>query len=229
MPNKPVSRRSVLAGAGAAVASGVALTAKAPAAQAENADDSRAIGVAPSGATAVEFRGRIAQTGSNGETFSSDGFLTRVKAAQLSALFAGSPTDVSTALLTVHATGQLTARVLDESVHALDIVGDLAVYQRRTPGADFADPASFTDGSLAARFTLTLQDVLTVFAPAKGLPTLTGDMVQTEARTLTGALAGRRLGYRGQRLRLYATGLGTLVDPVTLNALLEIAGNWSTP
>jgi predicted PhzF superfamily epimerase YddE/YHI9 len=31
----------------------------------------------------------------------------------------------------------------------------------------------------------------------------------------------------GTRLRMFATGLGTLTDPVTLNAQLEIAGNWS--
>jgi hypothetical protein len=28
-------------------------------------------------------------------------------------------------------------------------------------------------------------------------------------------------------LRMLATGLGELVDPVTLNAQLEVAGNWS--
>jgi hypothetical protein len=31
----------------------------------------------------------------------------------------------------------------------------------------------------------------------------------------------------GGRTQLFATGLGKLTDPVTLNALLEIAGHWS--
>jgi hypothetical protein len=76
-------------------------------------------------------------------------------------------------------------------------------------------------------FALTLQDVLTVFAPATGIPTLTGDMSQTSAAAMTAGLAGRYFGALHQRLRLFATGLGFLVDPVTLNANLEIAGNWT--
>jgi hypothetical protein len=79
-----------------------------------------------------------------------------------------------------------------------------------------------------ARYDLTLQDVLAVFAAGQGIPTLTGDMVQTAAQALSGSLAGRTIGHRGTRLRMFATGLGKLVDPVTLNAQLEIAGNWVT-
>ena len=101
------------------------------------------------------------------------------------------------------------------------------MYQRDNPGASFDDPASFRVGRPVARYEMTLQDVLRVFATAKGLPTLTGDMRQTAAHRLSGPLAGRRFGRVGARLRMFATGLGTLTDPVTLNAQLEIAGNWS--
>jgi hypothetical protein len=52
-------------------------------------------------------------------------------------------------------------------------------------------------------------------------------MRQTAAHGLSGPLAGHRFGRIGARLRMFATGLGTLTDPVTLNAQLEIAGNWS--
>jgi predicted PhzF superfamily epimerase YddE/YHI9 len=82
-------------------------------------------------------------------------------------------------------------------------------------------------GTPVARYDLTLQDVLAVYATAKGLPTLTGDMRQTAADALSGPLSGFRFGRVGTRLRMFATGLGTLTDPVTLNAQLEIAGNWS--
>ena len=81
--------------------------------------------------------------------------------------------------------------------------------------------------TLLARYDMTLQDVLAVYATAKGLPTLTGDMRQTTAAALSGPLSGSRFGRAGTRLRLFATGLGTLTNPVTLNAQLEIAGNWS--
>ena len=56
--------------------------------------------------------------------------------------------------------------------------------------------------------------------------TLTGEMVQTLAARMP---HGGVFGSKGTVLRMFATGLGHLVDPVTLNADLEIAGNWSVP
>lgn len=217
------SRRAVLTTAGVAVAGGAVLGAAPVAA----ADQGHAVGFGPSGTTTVEMRGRIAQTGSAGEAFTSFGYLTRATNTTPEDLFAGQPHNETTALLTAYATGDLAARILDQSVHALDVVGSLTVYQRSQPGASFADPSSFTVGTAVARFDLQLQDILAVIATGKGIPTLTGDMTQTVADRLAGGLAGRVFGQKGQRLRFFATGLGTLVDPVTLNADLEIAGSWS--
>ena len=67
-----------------------------------------------------------------------------------------------------------------------------------------------------------------MFSPGKGLPTLTGDMAQSFSGMLGGGLSGKRFGLAGLNLRLFATGLGTLIDPATSNSLLEIAGNWVT-
>jgi hypothetical protein len=178
------------------------------------------------GATTVEFRGRITQSGSSGQSFTGYGYLIRATGAKNSDLFDGPPSD-STALLTMYATGDLKARVLDMSVHSLDIVGTLTVYQRSHPGASFDDPSSFQVGTPVARYDLTLQDVLAVYMTGKGLPTLTGDMRQIAARALSGPLAGQTFGRVGTRLRMFATGLGILTNPETLNAQLEIAGNWS--
>jgi hypothetical protein len=218
-----LSRRSVLAGAGAAVAAGVAGAVTSEAA----AGAPSAVGVGPDDVTVAEFRGRIAQTGNSGQHFTATGFLTKLRGAAQSDLFSGGAPAVGTALFTVYATGSLRNRVLDMSVHALDIAGTLTVHQRQTPGASFANPESFQRGRAVAAFALDLQDVLTVFAPANGIPTLTGDMRQTSAEGLLAGLAGRRFGAAGQRLRLFATGLGMLTDPVTLNANLEVAGNWT--
>jgi hypothetical protein len=215
------TRRAVLAGAaGVVAAAGAAVTAG----SAEAATPPVATG--SPGHTVAEFRGRIQQSGSSGQTFTASGFLTAVHGATAADLFDGAP-GVGTALFTLHASGILRNRVLDMSVHALDIAGSLSVYQRTSPGASFADPASFQQGRRVATFAMTLQDVLTVFAPASGIPTLTGDMAQTRSAALAGALTGRNFGVLDQRLRLFATGLGFLVDPVTLNANLEIAGNWT--
>jgi hypothetical protein len=223
-PFRP-TRRGVLTGAGLAIAGGVAATVAGTPAVAEATGSG--VARAPQGATAVEFRGRITQSGSTGQDFSALGILTALAGAQLSDLFEGSGTTIGNALFTVTASGSLVRRVLDQSVHALDIDGELSVYQRPHGGARFDRPASFSQGTRVARFDLALQDVLTVFAMAQGLPTLTGDMTQTQAGALHGGLAGQRFGIGGQRLRMLATGIGQLVDPVTLNAQLEIAGNWA--
>jgi hypothetical protein len=218
-----LSRRRVMT-ATAAVA-GVGL-ASAPA-QAEAAANGQAVSLGERGTTTVEFRGRITQSGSSGQKFTSYGYLIRATNADENGLFDGTPPSESTALLTAYATGDLQARALDMSVHSLDIVGTMTIYQRSSPGASFDDPSSFQVGTPMASYDLTLQDVLAVYATGKGLPTLTGDMLQTDAHALSGPLSGHTFGRRGTRLRLFATGLGTLTDPVTLNAQLEIAGNWS--
>ena len=113
------------------------------------------------------------------------------------------------------------------SVHALDIVGTMTVYQRSQPGASFNDPSSFQVGTAVARYDMTLQDILTVFAPGQGLPTLTGDMLQTAAASAVRP-AGRP-EVRPERdppaVLRYRT--GTQDQPDAPNAQLEIAGNWS--
>jgi hypothetical protein len=220
-----LSRRSILTGAGVAATGAVALAAVG--AGTAEADVPGAVATGPHGSTVVEFRGRIQQTGSTGETFTSYGFLYSVRGAPDADLFDGGTTDVGHALLTVYATGQLVARVFDQAVHALDIDGTLTVYQRSSAGADWSDPSSFAVGTAVGAFDVTIQDVLTVFTPGKGLPVITGDMRQSQSKALGGSLAGHRFGVRGQRLRMSANGLGTLVDPTTFNSLHEIAGNWT--
>jgi hypothetical protein len=218
-----LSRRQLMTGT--AVVGGVGL-ASIPA-QADAASTALDVSLGERGSMTVEFRGRIKQTGSAGQDFTSYGYLIRATHAKESGVFAGSPHNESTALLTVFATGRLTDRVLDTTVHSLDIVGVMTIYQRSHPGADFSQPSSFRVGTPVAKYNMTLQDVLTVFDTAKGLPTLTGDMKQTSARALAGPLAGHQFGRVGTRMRLFATGFGTLTNPVTLNAQLEIAGNWT--
>ena len=226
-PKGGLSRRQVMTAS--AVAAGVGL-ASIPA-QADAAAGGQAVSLGVSGTTTVEFRGRVTQSGDSGESFTSYGYLIRASNADDSGLFASTPHSETTALLTAYATGDLQARVTDtsvpSSVHSLDIVGTMTVYQRSQPGASFGDPSSFQVGTPVASYDMTLQDVLTVFLPGQGLPTLTGDMLQTATATLSGALAGQKFGRPGARLRFFATGLGTLTDATKPNSQLEIAGNWS--
>ena len=215
-----LSRRQVMTAS--AVAAGVGL-ASIPA-RADAAAGGQAVSLGVSGTTTVEFRGRVTQSG---DSFISYGYLIKASNADASGLFAGTPASEATALLTAYATGDLQARVTDVSVHSLDIVGTMTVYQRSEPGASFDDPSSFQVGTAVASYDMTLQDVLTVFAPGQGLPTLTGDMLQTATATLSGPLAGQKFGRPGAQLRFFATGLGTLTDATKPNSQLEIAGNWS--
>jgi len=207
-----------------AVVAGVGLSSAS--AEADTRTGTQPVSLGNPGATTVEFRGRVIQSGSSGQTFTSFGYLIRASHANQDDLFHGTPISEKTALLTAYATGTLHARTVDVSVHALDIVGTMSVYQRKQPGANFNDPSSFRVGRLVASYHMTLQDILTVFAPDTGLPTLTGDMLQTAAHALSGPLAGRTFGRRGTRMRFFATGLGQRTDP-TPHAQLEIAGNWS--
>jgi hypothetical protein len=217
-PTGSLSRRDVLS-AGLAVA-GAASLAAAPAA--------RPVAETQPGTTAAEFRARFAQTGSTGEHFTAYGYITAADGATDDDLFSGASLSDTTALLTAFADGELVRRTIDQSVHSLDIEGTLTIYQRATPGASFADPTSFTDGTPVAAFAITLQDIVTVFAAGKGLPTLTGDMRQTRSGALSGPGGGRNFGHVGARARLFATGIGTLLNPATFNSVLEMAGNWTT-
>jgi hypothetical protein len=207
---------AVFAGAGLAVAPTAA----------EAATGGQAVSLGERGTTTVEFRGRVTQSGTTGQSFTSYGYLTRASNADESGLFGGTPLSEKTALLTAYATGDLQARTTDDVVHALDIVGTMTVYQRSAPGADFTDPSSFQVGTAVALYDMTLQDILTVIALNTGLPTLTGDMLQTAAQTLSGPLAGQKFGQKGTRLRFFATGLGHKTSDAP-TAQLEIAGNWS--
>jgi hypothetical protein len=218
-----MSRRQLLTAGLAAASAGLASV---PAASAKDERSRQSIGIAPVGSTAVEFRAHLNQTGPTGEHFIAFGYLTRAEGASDSDLFFTHEQNETTALLTAFASGDLSRRIHDGSVHSIDIEGVLTIYQRPVPGASWDDPASFEFGDKVATFQVTLQDVLTVFAPGKGLPTLNGDMEQTSANQL--GSRGPKFGHVGARARLLATGLGTLVDAVALNSNLEMAGNWSS-
>lgn len=218
-----LSRRRVITASAVFASAGLAL---APTTAAEAGTGGQAVSLGESGTTTVEFQGRVAQSGTAGQSFTSYGYLTRASHADQNDLFSSADLSEATALLTAYATGDLRARTTDGAVHALDIVGTMTVYQRSSPGADFNNPSSFQVGTLVARYDMTLQDILTVIALNTGLPTLTGDMFQTAARALSGPLAGQTFGRKGTRLRFFATGLGQKTSDAP-TAQLAIAGNWS--
>ena len=111
-PKSRLSRRRVMTAS--AVAAGLGLASAS--AQAEAATGGQAVSLGPSGTTTVEFRGRVTQSGSTGQSFISYGYLIRASNADDSGLFSGTPLSEKTALLTAYATGDLQARTVDTSV-----------------------------------------------------------------------------------------------------------------
>jgi hypothetical protein len=222
-----ISRRQALSVAGALVATANVASAQSLASTVGAQSSARPLGLAPQPAHAVEFVARFAQTGSTGQDFTSFGYLTRVAGAVDGDLFSGSVRNETTALFTAFAEGKLVQRNIDQVVHSMDIEGTMTIYQRTSPGAAFDSPNSFRDGVPVAEFEMTLQDILTVILPGKGIPTLTGAMRQTRADGLVGRPTGGRFGHVGSRAQFFASGLGTLIDPVTLNSILQMAGYWA--
>ncbi len=218
-----LSRRRLLGGAGLAAAGGVALTAGASAlAPGVSVAESSTPATGRSGSTIAEFVAHIDQNGAN---FTAYGYFTQISGTQASDLFSGADRTEATALFTATASGTLVARSSDDIIHSLDIEGEFDVFQRSGPGASFSNASSFSQGSKVARYTLVLQDVLTVIDTNKGIPTLTGDMTQTDAQKLSGALGKHRFGRKASRLRIFATGLGIRTEATAPVASLKVAGN----
>ena len=220
------SRREVIAGlGGAAAASGLSAISAADAAAAESSS-SGVVGAPADGRTAMEFVGRIDQ---NGGSFVAYGFFTFLDGLRRRQLFSalGDPRSESAARFTFHATASLVQRsVIDQRVFVVDVTGTLAHYFQRTPGATFADPATFARGIRIARSSLRFQNVLSTIAPDEGVPTLEGPMVQeTEPRRFTLDGRTRRFGRKGLRTHVYATGRGTRTEATAPVVSLSIAGN----
>lgn len=221
-----LSRRQVLAGLGATAAAGglAALPVVEPAAAQRTT--ARAIAAPAAGRTAMEFAGRIDQVGGR---FVAYGFFTFLDGLERRLLFSAlaDPRSESAARFTFYATATLAQRsVIDGRVFVLDINGTLDHYFQSSPGATFADPATFARGTRIARSSLRLQSALSTIAPNEGIPTLEGPLVQnTPAGRFTLNGRPRRFGRRGLRTHVYATGRATRTEATTPLVSLSIAGN----
>jgi hypothetical protein len=220
-----ISRRRVMTGVGAAVAGGL-VVGVGVAAPAGASDSGAQVAAGPAGTTVFEMVCRITQAG---DSFDGHGYLTAIAGLDSSTLFSDPDSrDEAHALFVATANGELVGRSVDGVVHALDIDGELAIYYSGTAGAAWSDPASFAHGDQVAKYSLNLQDVLTVILPLPlpptGVPTLYGESQQTKAASVR----GRRFGKKGQALRFNATGIGTRSDTGPIDAAvatLTIAGS----
>jgi hypothetical protein len=219
-----MTRRALLTGAGRAAAIGSALSAGSSlvaSTPAEAAGDLVAEGA--KGLTTLEFVARVEQ---DGTTLSGVGYLTSVARLDPASLFTDPDArSEATARFTATAAATLISRSVLDNVFVIDAEGALTIRLPDPPGADFAQPDSFATGLVVAVYDFTLQDILTVIAPDRGIPTIAGDLRQRESAVFVLDGHRYRFGRPNLRLRLEATGLGVRTDAAAPRATLTIAGN----
>ena len=160
----------------------------------------------------LEFIGRSDQ---DGNAITHYGYVTHINGVDDAALFSDPVVRTeATALFTYFGTSALNARhVLANIITTATAPGTLAFYMRQTPGASFSDPHSFASGTQIASFTLRYHNVLNVQQPnALGQPT-----------GIASAIADAELP--GLRLRVTATGEGTLTQETPPKSVFFLGGN----
>ena len=210
-----VTRRGVLAGAGGLAAAGVVPVGAAAAARA------RRIGEPRDGTAAAEVIGRLDQ---NGDAITGYGYLTRIHGLPDADLFRGATHDESTARFTFASAVQVNARFFRGALVSVDGVGSLTFFLDGN-GGNFAEPASFSDGTPVAKFAAHFHNLLTVIAPNQGVSTIAGELKQRQASTF--ALDGRstRFGHRGLGLSLSVAGPSTRTTDTPPIAFFDVAGD----
>jgi hypothetical protein len=212
-----LTRRGVLAaGGGVAAAAGLGAAASSDALAA----GVRQLGVPRHGTSALEVLGSIEQAG---DELTGYGYLTRVSGLRDALLFSGAPSGESTARFTFSSSASVRARFVRPTLFSVTATGTLGVFLNAR-GGDFGAPATFARGTRIAAYAARFQTIVTVIAPNQAVTTVEGELLQRDARPFSVSGGRRRLGRRGLRLRLSATGPGTRTDPALPRALFDVAG-----
>jgi hypothetical protein len=211
MTSNGVTRRAMLAGAGALAAAG-------PATSVAGAAAVRRLGEPADGSPAAEVVGEVAQ---DGDGLTGYGFLTSLFGLAVSDLFSGPHTEAG-----ARVTFFSTARVGERFPHGalVSAVGSGTLAFHLGHGGDFADPRTFAGGPVVARFDARLQNVASVVAPNQAVTAIEGELVQRAAPVFR--LGGRRcrIGHRGLRLHLSAIGPGMRTNASPPRAVFDVAG-----
>jgi hypothetical protein len=202
------------------VAAGVALfVALVPAAAAAQSPSS--LGESQGGDSALEYIGMIEQTGSQ---FAAIGYLTHMKGLMPSQLFTGAVSE-ATAKFTFSATAEIMNHAQVGSTISIGAPGQLSIYFNPAGGANFNDPASFTQGTLIAVINLRFFNVLSVIAPDLGMSS--GSAHGWQETVTSFVLDGQtyRIGVQGLTHNLTLSGKGVRTNPVTPASTTEFASS----
>jgi hypothetical protein len=213
-----VTRRTLMAGAGAA-AGGAALAAPGGAAAQAGAGT---VGVPRNGTNAIELVGAIVQDGVNLTSF---GYLTRISGLRQRLLFTGSDRSEGNARFTFLSNVEIVSRSVRNNVFSVTALGDVDFYFDESGGGDFGQPQTFAEGTRIAGSEARFHNVLTVIAPDRAVLALHGELLQRSVRSFRLGGAPHRLGRRRLRQRLFATGEGRRTDAATPRADFDVAGH----
>ncbi len=178
------------------------------------ADERLVIGIPALGETALEFIGRSDQ---DGPMVTHYGYFTYVSGLLQNALFSDPNTRTeATARFTFFGTTTLNARHELGNIITTAAPGTLTIYFNKAPGGSFSDPESFAKGEPIATFSLHYHNVLNVQAPDHGITSAIADLDQLTATQFSFDGRQHRLGRKGLRERIDASGQGTRtqVNPV---------------
>src|ERR1700759_5424333 len=160
-----VTRRGVLTG-GLAGAGGLAVGGIAP--DLARAAGLHRVGEPADGTAAAEVIGHLDQVG---DAITGYGYLTRVHGLRQADLFRGPDATEATARFTFFSRVEVNARFIRGALVSVDGVGTLTFFLDPN-GADFANPATFSDGAAIATFAAHFHNLLTVLAPNRGISTI---------------------------------------------------------
>ena len=228
MTDDAVTRRNLLAGAGATAAGGLLVVGLPDPAQAQRRP--RLVGAGPTDRHGIGIICRIDQVG---RSFTAIGYLTRVRGLANSALFTRAPArstndprsaDSTPARLTLHSQTEIQSLSTVGDVITTIASGSIRFFHQAAGGARFDNPGSFAQGTEVASLRGTFQTNLALDAPNQAGVALTSDLTQARARTFS--IGGRRVRVGDRRLpwQLYATGRGHRTEPTTPRAQFFLTG-----
>lgn len=181
-------------------------------------DTGTALGIPRPGQNALEFIGRIDQTGFSVNAY---GYVTNLAGIPSEALFASGTNpftrDAIAARLTFTVTGAGNSRANYEGIFVNTATGVLTIYYSDTTvGATFDDPASFAQGTPIATYDLNLQTILNVQEPNVGVLYAPIDATQTSATpfTLDGTTYTLGQGNRAYSMTLFGQGFRASEEPL---------------
>ena len=191
-------------------------------ASASNLGGGGCIGDAPEGQTAFEFLGRSDQ---NVTLVTHYGYLTHVFGLTDDLLFS-SPTvrTEATALFTFAAATTWDSRHEYGNIITTSAPGEMSIYLRDTPGANFANPASFAIGAVIATYSVRYFNVLNVQAPNQGVIATTVELTQRKTKPLAQGHQRCQFGRVGLRARISANGEGTRTVVAPVQAVFLVGG-----